>query len=117
MAVTTSLLTSPVLVGVFCFVAIGYLITKSRRKGLEHIPGPSIARYTDAWRAYKAWSLSGHDDGSTYQSNLLGKYGDVIRIGPSTVLVQDPEAINSVLGFKERLEKAPSYNVFALSGT
>jgi hypothetical protein len=44
-----------------------------------------------------------------YQSKLIGVYGDVVRIGPKTVLVLDPEAINTVLGFKERLEKVQSF--------
>lgn len=43
-----------------------------------------------------------------YQKNLLGVYGEAVRIGPNTVLVFDPEAINTVLGFKERLEKVLS---------
>jgi hypothetical protein len=30
------------------------LILDSRRAGLSHIPGPFLARYTDAWRLYQA---------------------------------------------------------------
>lgn len=36
---------------------------------------------------------------------MIGKYGDVVRIGPTHVLVYDPAAIETVLGFKERLDK------------
>ena len=36
---------------------------------------------------------------------MIGKYGDVVRIGPNHVLVYDPAAIDTVLGFKERLDK------------
>ena len=32
-------------------------------------------------------------------------YGDVVRVGPKTVAVMDPEAIPSVLGQKARLDK------------
>ncbi|KAL1843559.1 hypothetical protein VTK73DRAFT_2813 [Phialemonium thermophilum] len=93
-----------------------YHIVRSKRAGLDHIPGPFLARYTDAWRAYQAWKTNHYAGGHNYQTRLLGKYGDVVRIGPNTVLVLDPEAINSVLGFKERLEKGPGYQVFVLPG-
>lgn len=117
MALTALLSVSPVYVAIFLVgIWILYLIVKSRSYGLEHIPGPFIAKYTDAWRAYKAWNFNHFKGGVNYQTQLLGKYGDVVRIGPNTVLVLDPEAINSVLGFKERLEKGPGYNVFILGG-
>ena len=93
-----------------------YHVVRSKQYHLDHIPGPFLAQYTDAWRAYKAWRFNHFKDGVNYQTELLGKYGDVVRIGPNTVLVLDPEAINSVLGFKERLEKGPGYKVFVLGG-
>ncbi len=93
-----------------------YHVVRSKQYHLDHIPGPLVARYTDAWRAYKAWKFNHFKDGVNYQTELLGKYGDVVRIGPNTVLVLDPEAINSVLGFRVRLEKGPGYAVFVLGG-
>jgi hypothetical protein len=108
---------SPLYAAPLCLtISIIYLIFKSRGYKLDHIPGPFLARYTNSWRAYKAWSTNHYDGGNNYQTQLLGKYGDVVRIGPNTVLVLDPEALNSVLGFKERLEKGPGYQVFVLGG-
>lgn len=82
---------------------IVYIVIQSKRARLDDIPGPWLARYTDAWRAYEAWKSPGSD--TNYQIRVFKLYGDVVRIGPTTVLVSDPEAINTVLGFKTRLEK------------
>jgi hypothetical protein len=117
MALGVLLSISPIYIAASAILlVIFYHVVKSQQYGLSHIPGPFIARYTDAWRAYKAWRFNHFKDGVNYQTELLGKYGDVVRIGPNTVLVLDPEAINSVLGFKERLEKGPGYQVFVLGG-
>lgn len=108
---------SPVaVIGVSLLGILLYRVLKSKQYKLDHIPGPFLAKYTDAWRAYKAWKFNHFKDGLNYQTELLGRYGDIVRIGPNTVLVLDPEAINSVLGFKERLEKGPGYKVFVLGG-
>jgi hypothetical protein len=82
-----------------------YLFYQNKSAHLDHIPGPFLAKYTNAWRAFQAWRYNHYKDDVNYQKNLLGVYGDVVRIGPKMVLVLDPEAIGSVLGFKERLEK------------
>ena len=83
-----------------------YLFVQSRKAGLDHIPGPWLAKYTNAWRGYQAWRLNHHAEGANnYQINLIGKYGGVVRIGPTHVLVYDPEAIDTIFGFKKRLDK------------
>jgi hypothetical protein len=110
MAVSALLSISPVYVLVACFsVLVIRFILQSRRAQLDHIPGPFLARYTNAWRCYQAWRYNHYRVDMNYQSKLIGVYGDVVRIGPKTVLVLDPEAINTVLGFKERLEKVQSF--------
>lgn len=106
MAISALLSISPLYAGAAIVVGITlYLVLQSRNAGLEHIPGPFLAKYTDAWRAFQAWRYNHYQNDVNYQKNLLGVYGDVVRIGPKVVLVLDPEAINTVLGFKERLEK------------
>ena len=83
-----------------------YLFITSKKARLDHIPGPWLAKYTNAWRGYQAWRLNHHKQGAVnYQINMIGKYGDVVRIGPTHVLVYDPEAVDTILGFKERLDK------------
>jgi hypothetical protein len=83
--------------------SILFIVLKSRNAGLEHIPGPFIAKYTNAWRAYKAWKSLGVN--KAFLNEAVQDYGDVVRVGPKTVAVMDPEAIPSVLGQKARLDK------------
>lgn len=83
-----------------------YLFITSKRAKLDHVPGPWLAKYTNAWRGFKAWTLNHHQEGAkNYQIQMIGKYGDVVRIGPTHVLVYDPAAIDTIFGFKERLDK------------
>ncbi|EXJ82919.1 hypothetical protein A1O3_06735 [Capronia epimyces CBS 606.96] len=92
-------------VALFSLIASLYLYVGSKKAQLDHIPGPWLAKYTDAWRGYQAWRLNHYKDLSNYQINLIGRYGDLVRIGPNIVLCFDPEAISTIYGFKERLEK------------
>jgi hypothetical protein len=109
MAITSLLLVSPLYIfAAIPFVIITYLFVQSKKAGLDHIPGPLLAKYTNGWRCFQAWKYNHYKDDVNYQKNLLGVYGEAVRIGPNTVLVFDPEAINTVLGFKERLEKVLS---------
>ena len=122
MAVSTKLLLELVSVlylgATSIFIFFAYLLVNSKRAKLGHIPGPWLAQYTNAWRGYQAWRLNHHAEGvNNYQIKMIGKYGDVVRISPTHVLVYDPEAIDTIFGFKERLDKAPGYQVFVMTGT
>jgi hypothetical protein len=109
------LLQGTLLVLVFTVVArIAYLEIKHR--ALSDIPGPWIARYTNAWRCYLAWVYSERPGGITYHEVIHKKYGDVVRVGPQTVFINDPAGIPIVLGFKDRLEKTDSVNAFMQPG-
>ncbi|OAP63961.1 hypothetical protein AYL99_03188 [Fonsecaea erecta] len=91
------------------FAVLLYLFVQSKRARLDHIPGPWLAKYTNLWRGYQAWRINHHNEGvNNYQINMIGRYGDVVRIGPKHVLVYDPEAIDVIYGFRERLDKASS---------
>lgn len=82
------------------------LFIQSKRAKLDHIPGPWLAKYTNLWRGYQAWRLNHHNEGvKNYQISMIGRYGDVVRIAPKHVLVYDPEAIETILGFRQRLDK------------
>jgi hypothetical protein len=72
--------------------SILFILLKSRNAGLEHIPGHFIAKYTNAWRAYKAWKPLGIN--KVFLNEAVQDYGDVVRVGPKTVAVMDPEAIH-----------------------
>jgi hypothetical protein len=104
MAISSLLSVHPVYLAsaaiISCFL---FIIIRSRQAGLNHLPGPFLARYTDAWRGYMGWKYHGMDN--SYQRIWMQKYGDVVRIGPRTILVSDPDAIAPVLGLKGRLDK------------
>lgn len=50
------------------FAFFSFLILRSRSARLGHLPGPFLAKYSDAWRAYQAWTYFG--TGKSYQSVL-----------------------------------------------
>ena len=87
-----------------------------QNRDLWGIPGPVLARYTNAWRAWQAWKYSTRPNGITYHEVLHERYGDVVRVGPRTVFINDAEAIPRVLGFKQRLEKSDSIIPFSVPG-
>ncbi|OCT48003.1 benzoate 4-monooxygenase cytochrome P450 [Cladophialophora carrionii] len=102
----------------FVLSTVVYLFVQSKRAKLDHIPGPVLAKYSNIWRGYRAWRLNHHTEGvNNYQIQMIGQYGDVVRIGPKHVLVYDPEAIDTIYGFRERLDKGPGYQVFVMTGT
>lgn len=95
-----------------CYIALVCLLLFSfvqrfltRDQRLKNIPGPWLARYSYGRRAYRSWRLDPRTTKENWQMKVLRKYGDVVRVGPDMVLVNDPEAIPIILGFKERLEK------------
>ena len=137
MALSTPLIhqaVSPLyLVAALLLSAVVYHFVQSKRAGLDHIPGPWLAKFSDVWRGYQAWRLNHHTEGvNNYQIQMIGQYGDVVRIGPTHVLVYDPEAIDTIFGFRERLDKVcsssepvlfganqpqgPGYKVFVMTG-
>jgi hypothetical protein len=112
---TLSLLQSVILVILISVIArIAYLETK--HSALRGIPGPLVARYTNAWRCYLAWVYSERPGGITYHEVIHKKYGDVVRVGPRTIFINDPSGIPVVLGFKDRLEKTDSVIPFMQPG-
>lgn len=64
---------------------------RSRSHHLDHVPGPFISRYTDAYRAYLAWKYPNQD--VNLYMKVHAKYGDVVRLGPRSVSVLDPLAV------------------------
>lgn len=89
-----------------------FLELVSRRAKLSHIPGPWQARYTDAWSLHAAWKISSAPRTSQSQvklahyKRLQALYGDVVRVGPRTVIVFDAAAVPTVYGVRAKLDKA-----------
>ena len=81
-----------------------YLIISSRRAGLDHIPGPFLARYTDAWSAFRAWKFLREENLGKILRSVDG-YGEVVRVGPRKVLVLSADDVHATHGLKARLNK------------
>lgn len=60
--------------------------------GLHHIPGPFFASLTEWWRLI----LVLRRRPELTHIHLHEKYGDVVRIGPQTVIVRDPEGVKKI---------------------
>ena len=78
---------------------------------LRHIPGPIWARYIPGWLANHA--LRGEMEESVLKA--FKQYGDCVRIGPKTVMLGSPEAVQKVLGHGKNYQvKASDYNVLVV---
>jgi len=94
-----------ILLGVCASLFFTLLVFNSYRAGLSKIPGPFIARYTDAWSLYAAWRTKRDSNRVSYYRSLQAQYGDVIRTGPRSVTVLDPLAVPVIYGVKSKLAK------------
>lgn len=60
--------------------------------GLNKIPGPFLAGFTDFWRVVIVWRRRPE----LTHIQLHEKYGPVVRIGPRTVSVGDVQAVKKI---------------------
>ena len=79
-----------------------YLSLNYYSAGLENIPGPFLARFSNLWRLIETWK--GHYE-RTIQI-LHQRHGNIVRIGPNVVSLTDPDAIEGIYGVKADLPKA-----------
>ncbi|OCT54514.1 benzoate 4-monooxygenase cytochrome P450 [Cladophialophora carrionii] len=93
-----------------------FLVLNSRQAGLSHIPGPFLARYTDAWALYNAWRGIHFHNKVHVQRGLQARYGDVVRTGPRSVTVFDPAAVPVIYGVRSKLDKGNAYVPFRQAG-
>lgn len=93
MFITNSMSDAPL--WAWMIVAFGLLsawVTSFRyQKGLKKYDGPFLASFTNFWRL---WQWVWYTD-MGYFTDVV-KYGRIIRIGPNTLLFNDPEAIKDI---------------------
>jgi hypothetical protein len=87
-----SLLTLPNLIGVSFASLLAWALHNKYGHGIANIKGPWLAAYTDLWRAWLVW---GRRPERTHIA-LHEKYGPIVRLGPKTVSVSDPETIKII---------------------
>ncbi|KAH8705075.1 putative benzoate 4-monooxygenase cytochrome P450 [Talaromyces proteolyticus] len=69
------------------------------------IPGPFLAKLTDAYALYHAWIKDTH---LTIYS-LHNQYGTIIRYGPDKILVNDVDGMKEIYGFNANFRKGREY--------
>ena len=82
-----------VLLCIVAFVVIKAAINRFGG-GLNRIPGPRLAGLTDFWRLFVVWGRRPE----LVHIELHEKYGNIVRLGPRTVSVGDPQAIKIIYG-------------------
>ncbi|KAH8799844.1 cytochrome P450 oxidoreductase [Xylogone sp. PMI_703] len=74
------------------------------QKGLNKYKGPFLASFTNFWRL---WQYMWHWDRPYFPR--VTKYGKIIRVGPNTLLFNDPEAIKDI--YMTHFSKSDFYKV------
>jgi hypothetical protein len=85
----------------FVSLVVAKLIHNRFGNGLSHIPGPFFASFSDLWlfiHYSRRRGLTERELHVKYDSPLL-------RLGPNTVSVSDPEALKVIYGWKPILRK------------
>jgi hypothetical protein len=92
------------LLAAFCSLS-GWLARIRYRPVLRKFDGPFLASFTDA---YRLWQLYRYPDRVNYVG-LDEKYGDIIRLGPRTLVFARPDAIKEIYttGFRKVLDLEP----------
>ncbi|KAM0541732.1 hypothetical protein ACHAPJ_013137 [Fusarium lateritium] len=90
---------------------IGLLVTKllanKYGNGLLKIPGPALAGYTGLWRFFDVYQRRPE----LTHIALHEKYGSVVRLGPNTVSISDPAALQTIYGLNSGYTKSDFYPV------
>lgn len=77
----------------FClFVFIRRFVISYIQSPLKKLPGPFLARFTNVWRLWNHFIKSHIET----QQRLHSKHGPVVRLGPNTVSVTDPDLIKTI---------------------
>lgn len=79
------------------WLLVGLLVKFTFNKygyGLNKVPGPWLAGFTDLYRLFIVWGRRPE----LWHIRLHKKHGKIVRLGPNTVSIADPEAIKIVYG-------------------
>ncbi|KAH9204888.1 cytochrome P450 oxidoreductase [Leptodontidium sp. 2 PMI_412] len=95
--------------GLLIFLLLTSHFVRNRfRPVLYKVPGPFIASFTDFWRLYDV--ARGHHHDALIR--LHREYeSELVRIGPNTVSVADPEAVKVIYGLNKGFTKSDFYVV------
>lgn len=86
------------------WLVAGLLLRALYRKygsGLNKVPGTWLAGFSDWYRLFVVWGRRPE----LWHINLHEKYGRVVRLGPKTVSIADPEVIKVIYGLNSGYKK------------
>lgn len=95
------------LIGIVATILISRLVINKYGGGLNHIPGPTLAPWTDLWRAV----VVGGRRPELEHIRLHEKYGSLVRLGPRVVSLSDPAAIQVIYALNAGFVKSGFYPV------
>ncbi|KAI8930867.1 hypothetical protein NX059_011884 [Plenodomus lindquistii] len=76
-------------------------------RGLNSVPGPWLAGFTDLWRLFLVRGRRAQE----VQIELHKKYGPAVRLGPRAVSIADPEALKIIYSPSSGFPKSSFYPV------
>ncbi|SCO16221.1 related to pisatin demethylase cytochrome P450 [Fusarium fujikuroi] len=79
---------------------------------LKSIPGPFLARFTDAWYLWRLYKGNFERDNVA----LHREYGPVVRYGPRRYSINDPAAIKAIYGLEKAFPKSSWYDAWVAPG-
>ncbi|KAF9891574.1 hypothetical protein FE257_003585 [Aspergillus nanangensis] len=109
-----SIFLHPIQTSLICVaLVLCYCVTRSVlrafKPGLRLIPGPIIARFSSF---YRPWLISGGEAPDVYRK-LHEQYGKIVRTGPNSVDISDPDAIAIIYGISSKFLKSGFYDAFS----
>ncbi|ESK84281.1 cytochrome p450 monooxygenase [Moniliophthora roreri MCA 2997] len=81
---------------------VGKMIHATKFHVLRKVPGPWFPAASSLWIRWQRW----HGRLSFTADNLLSRYGPIVRISPNMVLINDPQAVQSIFA-RQDLDTAP----------
>ena len=97
----------PAIIGASILLLILRPIVAAFKPSLRGLPGPSLARFTPF---YRAWKMS-KGDAPIYYRSLHKQYGPIVRTGPNTVDISDPKALPIIYGISSKFLKVSLKNI------
>lgn len=82
------------LMAISASLLITRLLTNKYANGLNQVPGPALAAFTDFWRFFNVWRRRP----DLTHIALHEKYGSIVRLGPRTVSISDPAVVQTIYG-------------------
>ena len=82
-------------------LALVQTVRTTYRNGIRSVPGPFVAKFSILYRL----SMVSQGKAPEEYGKLHEKYGDIVRVGPKQVSVNDHTAISQIYGISSRFGK------------